>query len=291
MATRGSKKSFICQSEVVVQEMRQLLGENLNVTILVDGQELMTNQILISIFSKQISAMISTRTEDNIILPIKGYDFEDIQNVIQLIHTGVVSIDNSKIEKFQQCLHKLQVIGFLEYDDIRNNQTQTDQSENPPSPPIKKIILLPKGDGSGRVVCAPCNKEFAKMFNAQRHVKTFHESDSGKKIPCITADCEKTFSNKLYLDTHLRKEHNITQKMLKAMTEPKKTKIKQEKNPNKAAKTLKVPKRPQIKKIKKEVVANQPIDSEDMGNMDTFDQPSDAISNLANSPQDNNVEN
>lgn len=251
--------------DTVSQRLRTLFSQKLDAVIVIDSQELKGNQTLLSTYSVKLSEII-IQTQDTVFIPIKGHDYEDVQNVLQLIHEGQVSIDESKAEKFYHCLEKLQIVGFIEEGlEMKNIQT------NPPSPPRPKVILLPKGDG--KVLCIPCQKEFSSTSNANRHVRTSHEVDpSGTKFPCIA--CPRSFGNKPHLDDHLRKEHQITQKMLRKVNETKKTVgIKQEKNLSKVTKKPKV-RVPKTKKMKEEVYTTEQIEA----NNESFDQPPDPLS-------------
>ena len=256
---------------IVSESLRTLLSQRHDAVIVIDGHEIKSNKILLSTYSLKLAQLISTDSTGDAIIPIKGHDIEDIQNMLQLLHEGHVTIDESKADKFNDSLARLQIVGCMEgTTDVKNNVTQTAatqtdpmKEEIQPSPPMPKINLLPKGDG--KVLCVPCKKEYSCMYTAKRHIKTAHES-TGKMFPCLA--CEKTFSNKPYLNAHLVKEHQITQKMLKNINEPiKAAKIKQEKNAKKAPKTLR-----NTKKIKKDPDVEKTVEAEEFGNMDAVDQ-------------------
>ena len=190
-----------------MENMRHQLSQKLDVTIIIDGQMLYGNKMLLSGFSKVFKELISESEEENVTIPIKGYNFEDIKSLVDYLMTGHVEIEPSRIASFQDCAEKLKVLGFTPES---SNEKPIDDAQKKPK---IKVGLLPLGNG--KVLCVPCQKEFSRMDHAKTHEKVKHPSDPNANFPCIV--CGKNFPNEVYFFNHMRRDHKITKKMYENM--------------------------------------------------------------------------
>ena len=163
------------------------------------------------------------------VLVLKGYDYEDVRDIIEFIYKGEVSLTEDRLDSFNRVAMDLKIFGFID-------GPATDQKEGPikiekgeePQKNTPKLGLVSAGDG--RTLCLMCKKSYKNMADAKYHYKSVHLTDRSKKnIQCKL--CDKKYSIQHSLIDHMRLKHGITEKQMQnsIIPEAKAAKVKNKK--------------------------------------------------------------
>jgi hypothetical protein len=78
-----------------------------------------------------------------------------------------------------------------------------------------KLGVVQLADGQGK--CLVCLKSFCNLYKAKRHYREVH---CGGAVMEKCSVCGAEFKNRRYRDTHMKRRHGISKKMLDEMIIP-----------------------------------------------------------------------
>jgi len=150
---------------------------------------------------------------DRQFIRLKGFNFEDVQDLIEFMYKGEVRIEPERLEDMHHTGTELKVFGFVDEDHpIEQQVIKVEKVEEKPQndPPFQPGLVRNR-DG---FLCLQCKKTIKRKPDAERHFRESHLVDKNKKnIPCPI--CEEKFHIRRYMQTHMRLKHGINQKMFK----------------------------------------------------------------------------